>query len=530
MSLQHPLHTHAQRLAKRLAKGQAPQLGEDLRFLLQDNPAWVMDSLKGLLEAREQPGAEGDWLVEAYSILLGQQLEFLRYGIDRSFQSSIDLAHQFQHRVVGLARNGVLAPVLLSRLAVLLRDAKLQPIPELFEAVSDLLNESAPAEDFDPQAFQALLADLAKDVGDDPFEAARAITEITYAMPAEALAMLADIILSDPRSGLGETVPLMLLDDRREARQGLARVLLQHARALSPIAMRRLIALRNWLPENERPPLDETVKAARRQGVVCASWPDAREVETHASAVDGSGAQGFILLSKEKRKHTFSSILIRHGKGILDAWSQAGLSKRERDSMMDQMENEMPILRISRDYLDHAVQHQLAAVDGESVLPPIGLLQVAETIGASTWLPQRLELDEGINRLLRELPPQWLEPAAIDQVLTHSAAWAERSGITESWFEDDQAVLDVLAATRSSSRTALASKVLAQFIQPRSLKWAERCLWTALWCREGPRELRVFWPNFLLVAKALRDNHPLKSISLMSAIAELSVEVALENR
>jgi len=530
MSKQHPLHPHAQRLSKRLAKGLAPQLSEDLRFLLEDNPAWIMDSLKGLLEALDPPGAEGNWLVEAYSLLLGQQLEFLRYGIDRGFQGSIDLAHQFQHRVVGLARNGVLPAVLLSRIAVLLRDAKLPPIPELFETVSDLMSETAAPDDFDPQELPAFLASLAKDIGDEPFEAARAITEITYAMPPEALAMLANLILNDPRSGLCETVPLMLLDDRAEARQGLARVLLQHARALSPVAMRRLIVLRNWLPENERPPIDETVKAARRQGVICASWPDAREIEIYASAVDGSGAQGFLLLSKEKRKYTFSSILIRLGKGILDAWSQTGLSKRERDSMMEHMENEMPILRISRDYLNQAIQHQLATVDGGSALPPIGLLQVAETIGASTWLPQRLELGEGINRLLQELPRELLEPAAVDHVLTHSATWAERSGVTESWFEDDQAVIDVLASTRSSQLTALARKVLTEVIQPRALKWAERCLWAALWCKEGPRELRAFWPNFLLVARALRDDHPLKSISLMSEIADLSVEVALERR
>jgi len=530
MSQQHPLHPHAQRLSKRLAKGLAPQFTEELRFLLEDNPAWIMDSLKGLLDARDPADTEGDWLAEAYSLLLGQQLEFLRYGIDRGYQGSIDLAHQFQHRVVGLARNGVLPAVLLSRIAVLLRDAKLPPIPELFETVSDLMSETAAPDDFDPQELPAFLASGAKDIGDEPFEAARAITEITYAMPPEALAMLANLILNDPRSGLCETVPLMLLDDRAEARQGLTRVLLQHARALSPVAMRRLIVLRNWLPENERAPIDETVKAARRQGVICASWPDAREIEIYASAVDGSGAQGFLLLSKEKRKYTFSSILIRLGKGILDAWSQTGLSKRERDSMMEHMENEMPILRISREYMDHAIQHQLATVDGGSALPPIGLLQVAETIGASTWLPQRLELGEGINRLLQELPRELLEPAAVDHVLTHSATWAERSGITESWFEDDQAVLDALAATRSAQHTALASKVLTQVIQPRALKWAERCLWAALWCKEGPRELRVFWPFFLLVARALRDNHPLKSISLMTEIADLSVEVALERR
>ena len=47
----HPLHQHAQRIAKQLAKGAKPHLGESLRHTLQEYPEWVMDSLKGLLEA-----------------------------------------------------------------------------------------------------------------------------------------------------------------------------------------------------------------------------------------------------------------------------------------------------------------------------------------------------------------------------------------------------------------------------------------------------------------------------------------------
>ena len=337
MTKPHTVHQHAQRIAKRLAKDLAPQIGEDLRFLLQQHPEWVMDSLKGLVEAKPPDESGTHWLQEAYSLLLGQQLELLRYGVDRGQPTAIDLAHQFQHRVVGLAQHGLIPTLLLTRIAVLLRDAKLPPVPELFKTAAALMSDATPPESFSLEDLPQLLRELAQDIGDDPFEIAKAITELTYAMPPEALAMMAELILSQIRDGLEDIVPLMLLDDRPKARQALAHVIQNHAKTFTSISLRRLIALRNWLPQADRPLIDETIKLARRHGVACAAWPEPVVGEIYASALDGSGAQGFFFLSRAGRKHTVSSILTRLGKGILDAWTAPDLSRRDLETMMSQV-------------------------------------------------------------------------------------------------------------------------------------------------------------------------------------------------
>lgn len=521
------VHRYALQVAKRLAKGQAPQLGGEAQLALEQHPEWLADSLAGLLDASAADTDEANWLVEAYSILLVSQLEYVRYQVDRGYEGAIELTERFQHEVVRLAREGRISHSALTRIAVILRDAKLAPSPELFEVASELL-DSSPAADAEFSDISLFLQELSQQSGDNAFETAQSLIEATYAMPPEALAMLADLILSGPYGSLSEAVPLMMLSDRPEARQQVTEVLRRHARQCPPIALRRVIAVRNWLPENERSAVDQIVKTVRRHGIECAPWPESRDVEIYASAVDGSGAQGFIILMKQGRKFCLSSLLTRLHFGILDGWTQSGLAKRERDSLLSEIREQTPLHRISNAYLDRAIQHHLALAQDRNSVPPIGVLEIAEVIGATPWQPQRLAVDEAIGEFLPELPEELQSAKAVEGILKNSAAWAGHSGITESWFEDDQEVADLLMAAKSPRRTLLSQKVLDEVIEPRREKWVERSFWAALWCREGPEALRPLWPNFLLVAKALREGYPLKKISLMGEIANRTVYMAME--
>jgi len=45
-----------------------------------------------------------------------------------------------------------------------------------------------------------------------------------------------------------------------------------NAALLTPTEVRRLIAMRNWRPENERAEVDAVIRKARAAGIDCASW------------------------------------------------------------------------------------------------------------------------------------------------------------------------------------------------------------------------------------------------------------------
>ena len=75
---------------------------------------------------------------------------------------------------------------------------------------------------------------------------------------------------------LRDAVPLLLLDDDSAVRTAAARALEQiaHPDTLSPDSLRRAIAVRNWIPAADRPPLDAAIRKARLAGVETGAWPE----------------------------------------------------------------------------------------------------------------------------------------------------------------------------------------------------------------------------------------------------------------
>jgi hypothetical protein len=87
--------------------------------------------------------------------------------------------------------------------------------------------------------------------------------------------------------------------------------------SLTSIEVRRLIAMRNWRPENERAEVDAVIRKARAAGIDCAPWEAGNIEAIVATAIDGATAQGVLLISPAGRKKRISSVLTKGG--ILDA-------------------------------------------------------------------------------------------------------------------------------------------------------------------------------------------------------------------
>lgn len=517
------LHTYAARIARRFRKNQPPPFDDDMVAYVDSHPETLMDSLGGLVEHLDAGAPKSDNLVKAYLFLIGLQLEHVRYQVDRHYDWARELIARFQDEVVELAHAGRLPDMLLADIAVALRDAKLEPDPRLFDAVSEAMDAGGPPPGA-PTDLSELLAAFNKEFQGTEFDAAGAISQFTYAMPTEVRVALAAAMATCEFPMLREVVPLLALDDRKEVRKGVAAVLADLARALTPAGLRRLIAIRSWLPEDERPLVDKAIKAARRQGVECAQWTPGAEAEAHASMIDGSGAQGFLVVSSLGRKYRLSSVLLRLRSGIVDAWSSnEPESKRSLDRQLGKAEEQAALQTVSRAYLDRAVQHHLAVACSHDQVPPVGLLEVAEVLGASDWRPDPLDVGATIDELFEQLPAATRQPEAIARCLGESDEWALLSGITESWFEDDQEVADMLTRSRARRFATLSRRVLTKVIEPRRQKWAEQLLWAALWLKDVSDPQDRLWVNFLLTAHAVRQGHPLKDIPLFGMIADKTV-------
>ena len=81
----------------------------------------------------------------------------------------------------------------------------------------------------------------------------------------------------------------------------------------------------------------------------------------------------------------------------------------------------------------------MALTTEKGEVPPLGLLQVAETIGGGDWQPARMDFSETLAELIAEVPESMLEPAALASVLRRSDELAGLDALAQCWFEDDPA-------------------------------------------------------------------------------------------
>ncbi len=510
-----PTDKHARRIAIAVGKGQPPPFTEDLDWYCENSPHEIFAAFAGA--ARHMPPrGDDEALAIGYLFLLQRLLEYLRYRADRGYTDAVRLIADFQADVIAQIEAGQIDGRMLAFVGGALQQSKIDASPELAAASTKYAldhDEGGPL----PSEIGAGFAGLLKSCGDDPFAAVGTLIESSHAMPAETRGTLASALaLADAPKARCIAV-LFLLDPHPSVRAAVAGALGQVAALHAPIDVRRLIAMRNWRPESERPAIDAVIRNARGGGSDCAQW-QAGSIETIvATSIDGAMAQGFVLLSAAGRKKRPSSILTKGG--IADAWSGEPVSRRRLEASLVAAGMTAPKLAVSRPYLDAVVAQHLALTVEKGEASPFGLLQVAETIGGADWQPARMDFGETLAGLIAQVPRKMREGPALASVLRDSGELADLEGIAKSWFEDDPEIVQAVERARCRRHAKLATYLLQTVIARRRDRWAELFLRTALWMREAPPEEDLCWRELAIVAKALADGRDPTEIGLMRDIA-----------
>ena len=467
------------------------------------------------------PAGKDEPLAIGYLFLLQRLLEHLRYRTDRGYADAAKLIADFQVDVVAQVEAGNVDGRMLAFVGGALHQSKIPASPELAAASAKQpvdQNEDGPV----PADVHAALVGILEACDGDPFMIVGALTESGHAMPEEARGALAGALALAGNTKARGAAVLFLLDPSSAVRHSVPRALAQVAALLTPTD-RRLIAMRNWRPENERAEVDAVIRKARAAGIDCASWEAGSIEAIVAITVDGATAQGFLLISPVGRKKRISSVLTKGG--IADAWSGEPESRRQIEASLAAAGMDTPTLAVSRSYLDRIVAHELAFSIEKREVPPFGLLQVAETIGGADWQPARIAFGETLARLIAEVPKAMCEPAAIASVLRKSGELPELGAVAQSWFEDDPQVAQAVDRAHGRDRAKLADYLLQSVIARRRDRWAEIVLRTALWMREAPQAADLCWHELAIVAKALADGRDMTEIGLMRDIALRTIAV-----
>lgn len=516
------LHRFARQIADKLARGASLPFSDEMEAYIESEPERLLDALDALAEQLALDTDEAERLATAYLMLISMQLQSLRYAIDRKLDWAAVLKDSFEARVVSLVGSGTLHGTAMSLIAGAMREAELAPGAAFVAANQAMLEAEAPALDAATD-LGSVLQQLADQAGDDAFGLLDALRDALHAVPVEPLAAIAAQMVSSPSALLREVAALLVLHPEKEVRRAVALTLLGTADTLDPRTMRRLILVRGWLPEEERHLIDQVVRAARTKGVSCAAWEPRTITRLTASAIDGSGAQMVVMLSPDGKRQRVSTVLLKEGKGVADAWSRGEMTKREVGEMTGEMAAAMHTRAVSRAYVDRIIGHQLGAGLEAGVVAAAGLVDVAECVGAADWRPAWLDWHEVLDELLADLPAGALRPVGVEAAVAKSMETAEVSGLLNSWFESDQEVDSLLREAATQGHEDLIPVVLDRIIAPRKDKWIERLVWVALWMREGEPDLHQRWADFAVLARELIAGRALDTVPLLQEISAQTV-------
>jgi hypothetical protein len=504
---------------------------------LEAQPEAVLDVLDMLLtEWRRKRRNEA--LVAAYGYMLGQALEYTRYGVEGGVAQAAESVEAVRQRLLAAGRDGQIEPALLLMILREFATAKLDPGPEL-RALMDRLTEGMAAgapDDGDAGASLAMLdgyiEELAREVGGDPFELYAQVQEMASAFPEEQRAAFGAWLLASHEPVAREAALGWLLDASASVRNSMASDIERAAAhgGVSGVTLRRLIALRNWLPEADRLSVDRAIQACRRgalsqnrpfgDGVEVSPWPQAQVREVLASVLDGAGAQSLFMLTREGRRNACACLLLKQGIGVRDAWTRHGLSRAELGEFLEQAQ-EIELLSTSLDYARIATAHALAVNLGSGVMPPFALLDVLEAAGLQGIQPEMLTADAVLASLDAEADPALSRPEVIAEVLASSRGLPDELAYLDSWFEADSEVERLLGA-KGMTRARRLALARDEILPRRAAKWLEKLAWTALTLRHGEEDEP--WEAFYVSARELRAGRSIADIPLMMHVAAQTVD------
>jgi len=315
-----------------------------------------------------------------------------------------------------------------------------------------------------------------------------------------------------------------LLDPAAPVRQATASALEDAARngKVSPTMLRRMITMRNWLPEDSRSALDAAIATARRKGVSTAQWDEVEVRRLATTGVDGSGAIGVLAHCRNKRKNVLGSLVLKHGVGVRDAWAQEGITQKEIDrafveaGLIDQF-------TIAPDFLQSAVGHFLAVGHRTGAMPPFGLVRLLEAVGVSSVQPQLLSAASLLDTIEEG---RAIGFDAFEHLLADGFDVAADYFFVDSWFETGDAVDAVLTGNRRPHHKR-AALIMEKVLEPRREWWTQVAAWAACILYRAENDER--WQEFYAVASAMVQGRALKEISLMYEVAAQTVS-AWEHR
>jgi hypothetical protein len=506
--------------------------------VMDGNPALAFPLIDLLAEEGTREAADQEDRIHACIILLRAVFERLRVDLERRRPESTALNEALQKHIAAKLFHLGPASFLGAEVVRNLADCRLEPLPLLAEAFQRMMTHSfdenvVPFPGADP--LDGVLQAMAEMGAENVFDRFAIISDQFRLAPEEMQLALAAEMSVHKSPVLREVAGLMSFHPMAVVRDKFPAILAASGSdRIGPETLRRLILTRNWHADHVRADIDRTIADARRAGVQCAQVRGTEITEILASPVDGASAQGFWIIGREKGRHVVASILVKLSEGIVDAWVTPSMPAAEMKRMSRVFKEDGGAQPVAAWLLERMVGHGLATGLRRNTAVPLGLLEVAETMGISGWKPELVDPGKLLVSLRRELAPRL--PAAVGQVLAESESWPMSLPFASSWFEDDRDVDELLSRLLAAKRLTAAvciravDAVVSDILQPRRSQWVERLALTTLWLTAATGRPQLAPEKMLLVAEQVAAAESLGGAGLMRGVAQMTVNAYLGRR
>ncbi|MCL4766594.1 MAG: hypothetical protein KJZ80_10210 [Hyphomicrobiaceae bacterium] len=489
---------------------------------LDAEPEHVLD-LVDMLAKEGKKKRSSDKLIGGYAFLLAHGLEMLRYAVDDKDAAAIALVARLRRHLISAGEVGTITPPVLLLVMHQFATAKLDIGDDLRNLMQTLVeNGSGARAACEHRDGADYFTGIVEQFGSDPFAIHAYLDDTLEALPEDGRAALVMAAFSDKEPAMREAAVGFLLSASAEVRGKLTEAIglaAPHG-LVTPTMLRRMIAMRNWLPAADRQDLDKAINVARKKRVECAPWPRPVVRQVLSSGVDGSGAFTVLVIAEEAGKPLIAGLLVKQGFGVRDAWVRRDASFADLREIVEHIAGEIGLEETSVAYA-RAVCCQALAISLEAGhLPLYALLDCAEAIGLAELNPEALPVDKLVADLVAEVDAKRLSAAAVTRALRQSADWLEDHPTLETWFEDNVAKA---IGTQRAPRAKRMAVLLAGPLQVRRRRWAELAAWTSLSLKH--RRQPGNWQGFAILARELLGTRPLEEIGLMQAIAETTLAV-----
>jgi len=257
--------------------------------------AWVIDFIRHLKGYKDDIK---EIRTQILFRLIDEGLSQIRYSVDRKDKKGYELLKKVQESI----------DLVMNDLTQNLKVALNQVIFDSKLAIEIILKETAYSDK--AQATQIdinhrlpeLLERLRREkVFKNAFELYELLLPHIQLMPVMTQLSLIAEMAHSKKATAHEVAMLMLLHPKSVIRKKVADILYQLSahQVFTPVDLRRLIMIRNWVPLDERVDIDTLISYLRKNNLAPAPYPIAKITRLVGSSMDGAGAAYIIMESKK---------------------------------------------------------------------------------------------------------------------------------------------------------------------------------------------------------------------------------------